>query len=158
MKTTIAELLKALKSACTVAEALRAALADSADVPHCQICGKIKRDPKRVMGIGFEEAAEATDTAFFCTGHSADAPPEIEKTVQDIAKQLNHLAKTAGGYEVHPEDAPEGPFRSEPHDETRWRVICDTDPAEDNEHFYGSKDECDGVRDVLNRLKINDQN
>ena len=46
--------------------------ADSAGVPHCQICGNIKRDPKRVMGIGLGEAMEATDTAFFCTGHSAD--------------------------------------------------------------------------------------
>ncbi|KKL22544.1 hypothetical protein LCGC14_2434420, partial [marine sediment metagenome] len=50
----------------------RAALVDISDVPHCQICGNIKRDPKRVMGIGLGEAMEATDTAFFCTGHSAD--------------------------------------------------------------------------------------
>ncbi len=57
----------------------RAALADSADVPHCQICGKIERDPKRVMGIGLGEAMEATDTAFFCTGHSTDVPPEPTK-------------------------------------------------------------------------------
>ena len=36
---------------------------------HCQICGKILRDPERVMGIGLGEAMEATDTAHFCLGH-----------------------------------------------------------------------------------------
>ncbi len=55
-------------------DGLRAALADSADELHCRICGKLNRDPKRVVGIGLGEALEATDTAHFCPGHSADAP------------------------------------------------------------------------------------
>ena len=37
--------------------------------PHCRICGKLKRDPERVVGIGLGEALEATDTAHFCLGY-----------------------------------------------------------------------------------------
>ena len=37
--------------------------------PHCRLCGKLKRDPERVVGIGLGEALEATDTAHFCAGH-----------------------------------------------------------------------------------------
>ena len=103
-----------------------------------------------------EELEEQLDAIAICIRSEGlptflqGAWPDLPDILTDAATQLRRLRKIS-------EDAPGGPFRSEPHDETRWRVICDTDPAEDNEHFYGSKDECDGVRDVLNHLKTNDQ-